>query len=279
MRQFLRLILLPVIAAAVPAGAQSAKRATTALTVVPLGSEQALQLGKAVIARPFGAQLVDRIEIVGSYAAGRTHYYLVRGDGGTECPARYLVVAAARGETPVTSSPFGTCSGGATGRLASGRLTVTLPSAPGARTLVRFGYMRGIMRPLDPILVGDRNEAGPVARCGVPAADAIDPVGDGLDRDFPDVFRRTGELRKVVITPLEMRDIVANLACLSALPGAEPRVPQAATALFASRTHGALAFTTLDTIARSAEADPGLRASVRSFGSQMRYFVGRREPL
>lgn len=280
MRRSLRLILLPLALASVatPIAAQSPRRITAGLVVVPLGSEQALQLGKTVMARPFGAQLVDRIEVVGDYAGPLDHYYLVRGDGGAECPARYLVVASRRGQPPVTSSAFGTCSGGATARLASGRLIVTLPAAPGARDLVRFGYVRGVMQPLGPVVGGERNEFGPVARCGIPAIDAVDPVGDGLDRDFPDALRRSSTLRRVSIARVEMREIVANLACLYTLPGAEPRVAVAATPLFASRAHGALAFTALDSIARSSEADPGLRASVRSFESQMRYYVGRREP-
>ena len=50
------------------------------LTVISAGSEQALAAGKTVLSRPFGAQLVDRLAVVGSYPAGPTTYHLVRGD-------------------------------------------------------------------------------------------------------------------------------------------------------------------------------------------------------
>ena len=106
-RHKLALLMLAALSGGVAAA--PARRTPVGLTVVNAGSDQALRLGETTLSRPFGAQLVDRLTVVGRHALpGSRTLWLVRGDGGAECPARYVVVGTAPGEAPTVGTPFGT---------------------------------------------------------------------------------------------------------------------------------------------------------------------------
>jgi hypothetical protein len=273
--------LLLAFAAFSPALARPARpaRAPAQLIVVPAGSEQALKSGKALISRPFGAQLVDRLSIDGRYSAGKDRLYLVRGTAGTDCPARYLIVAQRPGEAPAVSAPFGTCGAGAAGRIVGGKLIVTVAAAPGSTGSIRYVYDEGVVRPLDSAsaIAATASPVPVTCRTYQPATDGT--VADMVDRRLPDAYRHAGELRRTDIAPDTMRDMVADLACLATLPEGKDLVPRSATAMFASRRHGEAAYAALDQVARAPQTAPDLRAAVRSLSAQMHYYVARRSPL
>lgn len=110
---------------------------------------------------------------------------------------------------------------------------------------------------------------------GTPAYGESDARLAEFDRAYPREWRRRGGIKDVEFTPAELRRAVTGLACLSTWPGADPLVPDAAAALFASRRHGTAAFEQLDGIARGGVVDPNLRAAARAFHAQMRYVVGK----
>lgn len=277
----LRPLAVSLILVAAPAAAQRG------ITVVSSGSEQALKLGKAVVSRPFGAQLVDRIAVVGSYAGRGRSYHLIRGEAAGECPARYVVVYRDGGGAPVVTEPFGTCSAGARARLTGGTLEVTMPAAAAGGAPTRFRFDQGRMRGVQP----PTNLAAQVAPAGqLPRpAPGCSAVGTGrteraaaiaaFEQSYPDEYRSTGTLKDAAIAPEELRAIVTDLACLSTWPGAEQVVPRAATPLFASKRHGKAAFAALDSVALDPASDANMRASVRAFAIEMIYRVDRREPL
>ena len=258
------------------------------LTVISAGSEQALAAGKTVLSRPFGAQLVDRLAVVGSYPAGPTTYHLVRGDAAGACPSRFVVVATRAGTAPAISEPFGTCAGTARATARRGGFTVTMPATAAGGPTVRFAWQDGRMRLIDARPAGQGNGGAPgfgtrqASTCTAPTS--ADPAQQAavladFEDSYPDEFRRAATLRKIDIAPQELREMVAGLACLSRWPGAESAVPEAATPLFASKRHGPAAFEAIDQIARDPLSDVNLRAAVRAFGAEMLYRVDRRAPL
>ena len=269
----------------VPAVAQNG-----GIAVVTSGSEQSLKVGQTIVSRPFGAQLVDRISVVGSYRSGKSAYHLVRGEAGGDCRYRYVVVTREADGNPAASEPFGTCSSGARGEVGRNGFSVAMPATAAGGPLVRFRYDGGAMR-----LIGARpsaaatssaGEAGYGARaastCAAPTsadpATQVSVVAD-FQRDYPVSYRKISTLKKTEIAPEELRATVTGLACLARWPGAQDVVPEAATPLFASKRYGADAFAALDTVAKDPLSDVNLRAAVRAFNAEMIYRVDRREPL
>jgi hypothetical protein len=259
------------------------------VAVISAGSEQALALGKTVISRPFGAQLVDRIAVVGSYRTKTGTFHLIRGEAAGACPARYLVVFAGAG-APVTGEPFGTCAAAARGAITRSGFLVTMPATVAGGPPVRFRYESGRMHLLDARpATGIASADGAVgfgargaSTCRTPtSADAgtqAAVIAD-FDRSYPAEYRKPSLLKRTEIEPDELRATVAGLACLSRWPGAERVVPQAAVPLFASKRYGPIAFRLIETIARDPSSDANLRAAVRAFGTEMIYRVDRRQPL
>ena len=281
--------LLVALAAAPSAGAPKS-RATPAIAVVSAGNEQALALGKTVISRPFGAQLVDRIAVVGTTRTRTGAFHLIRGEATGDCPARYLVVFQPTAGAPVTGEPFGTCAAAARGAVGRSGFVVTMAATAAGGPPVRFRFESGKMRLLDArpaaAVASAGGEIGFGARqasaCRTPtSADSATQAAMVADftRSYPAEYRSAGRLKRTDIAPDELRATVTGLACLSRWPGAERVVPEAATPLFASKRYGPLAFQLVETIARDPASDINLRAAVRAFGSEMTYRVERRERL
>lgn len=283
-RAMLAATLATVVIATLPATAQRR------IAVITAGNEQALAVGKTVISRPFGAQLVDRLALVGSYPAGKATYHLVRGDAAGACPSRFVVVATGVGGAPAASEPFGTCASQARAALSRDGFVVTMPATAAGGPPVRFVWENGKMRLIDAMpaasVAGDDGDPGFAARqastCRTPTS--ADPgtqaaVIADFERSYPAEFRRSGALKKTDIAPDELRATVTGLACLARWPGAEAIVPEAATPLFSSKRHGPAAFQVIEVIARDPNSDTNLRAAVRAFGAEMLYRVDRREPL
>jgi hypothetical protein len=282
--------LMPAVrSAAVPLALVLATGSATAQgreEIVSVGSESALKVGDAVIARPFGAMLVDRLAVAGSARAGGNRYLLVRGDAGGACPTRYLIVQRdGRGE-PVLSEPFGTCAGGARLRPSGGTIEVSMPATAAGGPTVRYRYTDGRMALVGAAPAASVAAAGYGARApsSCRSQAATDPaqqqvVIDDFTRSYPAEYRSYGALRRTAITPDELRATVTGLACLATWPGAEKVVPRTATPLFASKRYGRAAFSTLAAVAQDPLSDANLRASVRAFSAEMVYRVGKREPL
>ena len=259
------------------------------ITVISAGSEQALAVGKTVISRPFGAQLVDRIAVVGSYRGRGGIFHLIRGEATGECPVRYLVVFQGKG-APVAGEPFGTCAAGARGAVTRTGFEVGMAATVAGGPLVRFRYEIGRMhlinaRPAASVASAD-GQIGFGARgastCRTPtSADAGTQAAVLADfaQSYPAEYRSAKLLKRSDIAPEDLRATVSGLACLSRWPGAERVVPEAATPLFASKRYGPTAFQLIETIARDPNSDANLRAAVRAFGTEMIYRVDRREPL
>lgn len=254
------------------------------VAIVSAGSEQAVRLGEVVLSRPFGAQLVDRLAVAGSFSVPGRRLHLIRGEAGGECPARFVVIEAASDRDPVISDPFGTCSPSAKGDLSRGALVVTMPATATGGPPVRFAYQGGSMRLLDPqppsARVADSaaapgNAVPSASSCrsaaGNDAAAQTEILAD-FEQSYPDQYRRTTALKNVSIAPDELRGLVTVMACLSTWPGSE-RVAEYARPLFESR-HGPAAFATLDAIAHDPTTDANLQAAVRRFSAEMSYQIG-----
>ena len=270
-------LLLPITAAT--AFGYIAIAQTPSATVVAAGSEQAIRIGKMSVSRPFGAELVDRLVLAGSYRLRGRRVHLVRGDAGAACPSRFVFISEQPGSAPLASTPFGTCSGNIRVSASPSALVVAMPAAPAGGPTVRFSFDGGAVRALDRVVAQPDVVAGtaciPAARAtATTQADAIAT----FERDFPLEYRRSGTLKKIDIDPQEMRDMVAALACLSLWPAAEQRLPAVVTPLFASR-HGPAAFAALENISQGPGSNPHLRAAARSFAAEMRFRVERRERL
>lgn len=278
------------LAAAAPVAARTTPPRKSGIAVISAGSEQALALGKIVISRPFGAQLVDRIVVVGSYRSSGGTFHLVRGDAAGQCPVRYVVVFQSTSGVPVASEPFGTCALVRRGAIGRDGFVVTMPATAAGGPPVRFRYEGGRMRLLDArpaaAIASTDGRPGFAARqasaCRIPtSADGASQAAVLADfaQNYPVEYRTSKLLKRTDITPDELRATVTALACLSRWPGAERVVPEAATPLFASKRYGPAAFQLIETIARDASSDVNLRAAVRAFGTEMTYRVDRREPL
>jgi hypothetical protein len=268
-------IALAALAAAGPLAAQK-RAASPPAAVAQTGGEQAIRIGKTVVPRPFGAELVDRLVLAGTYRLGGRRIHLVRGDASGPCPSRFVFVSEQPGSGPAVSTPFGTCSGAARVRLANGALVVSLPAAAGG-PMVRFAFDGAVVRPLDgPAHATAAAEPGCIPASHTDAATQAETVA-AFEREYPVEFRNRGRINKIDIGPDEMRTLVTALACLAPWPAAERRVPKVATPLFASR-HGPAAFAALDAIAQSPASDAHLRALARSFAAEMNYQVDRYEP-
>lgn len=271
--------------------APARKAPANGIAVISAGSEQALAFGKTVVSRPFGAQLVDRIAVVGSYRTGGGTYHLVRGEAAGACPVRYMVVFKASGAAaPVIGEPFGTCAAGARGAVGRTGLVVTMSATAAGGPPVRFRWESGRMHLLDArpavAVASADGQLGFGARgasaCRTPtSADGQAQVAVIADfqQSYPADYRSAKLLKRTDIAPEELRAVVTGLACLSRWPGAEQVVPQAALPLFASKRYGPSAFRLIETIARDPASDANLRSAVRAFGTEMTYRVERREPL
>jgi hypothetical protein len=253
--------------------------------VVSAGSEQAIKLGKTVISRPFGAELVDRLAVIGSYPVDGARLHLIRGNGGSACRARYAVIVTRAGQEPRISQSFGTCSTAARPQLRRGVFTVAMP-AIGGGPLVRYRYANGRMQPIAAALTQGAGTIGPAAPAvsACRSASALDPAGqtralDAFERDWPKAYRRTGTLKRVTLGPGEMRRVVTDLACMASWPIGERRVPELATPLFRSQRHRTAAFAALESIQRDPDTDANLKAVARSFSAEMRYRIALDPPL
>ena len=273
------LALFAVAACAVASGPAVAQ---TRATVVSAGNEQAIKVGKTVVSRPFGAVLVDNLQVVGSYGSRALRYHLIRGVAAGECPARFVVTVERPGEAPVTTDPFGTCAATATARLRRGTLEVSMPATVAGAPMARFAYRDGAMRPLadTAATLAAASGAAPSAESGCRAAAHVDAETQAaaladFDESYPLAYRRESSLKKTDIAPEELRELVTGMACLSTWPGAETLVPDHATPLFRSRRYGAAAFSALERIARDPATDANLQAAVRTFSAEMLYRANR----
>ncbi len=265
--------LATAVLAGAPAAAQRAQ-------IVNAGSEQAVRIGAVTVSRPFGGTLVDGLSVAGAYRIGRERLWLVQGDGGPACPRRYVVIARRSAEELVTSTPFGTCGTAGRARVAGGGLVI--PFAGGSGTPVRYGYRGGEVRLLDPARVARAAPAAASPRCTPGAqvspgeqAAALAEFEDG----FPAAYGKERELRRMTLSPPELRQLVTGLACLASWPAAQEVVPDRAVPLFASKRLGAQAFAMLDVVARDRATSPHLAAMARSFAAEMRYRVDRRTTI
>lgn len=271
-----------LFAAAACAATSGAVVAQTRAIVVSAGTEQAIKVGKTVVSRPFGAVLVDGLQVVGSYGTKALRYHLIRGVAAGECPARFVVTVERPGEAPITTDPFGTCATTASARIRRGTLEVSMPSAVAGAPVARFAYQDGAMRPLPATaatLVAAPGTA-PTAKSGCRAAAHVDAETqaaalDDFEESYPLAYRRESSLKKTAISPAELRELVTGMACLSTWPGAETLVPDRATPLFRSRRYGAAAFSALDRVARDPGTDANLQAAVRTFSAEMLYRANR----
>lgn len=274
------MLLVPMLFAASGAAHAADQKAT----VVPAGSEQAIRLGKTVISRPFGADLVDRLAVVGSYPVKGARLHLIRGSGGAACPARYTVIVARDGQEPQVGQSFGTCSPAAQPRLRRGVFTVAMPASVKGGPLVRFHYANGRMQSAAPALTQGAGTMAPAAAGVCKSANAVDPADqsralDAFERDWPKAYRRTGTLKRVTLGQNEMRGLVTDLACMASWPIGERRVPELATPLFRSERHRTAAFAALESIQRDPGTDANLKAVARSFSAEMRYRIALDPPL
>ena len=278
------------VLALLAAGAATAQSRTDTRSAAPItravvitsGNDPAIQIGDDVVARPFGASLVDSIAVVSSHTLGGISYHLVRGERASGCRVSYVVIRRERDGSAVATDPFGTCAPGATASVADGSLLVRVPAATRGGRTSTYRFEQGTMRPLDRAAARALPSAAAVDTCRQPTRS--DPASNAaalasFDTDYPEAFRRTKTLDRVEIDPLELRTVVTGLACLSRWPGAERRVPRVATPLFASERHGKAAFALIDVIAQDPASDANLRASARAFGAEMRYRVDRIIPL
>nr|WP_294814907.1 hypothetical protein [uncultured Sphingomonas sp.] len=255
--------------------------------VVSAGSEQAVKLGKTVISRPFGAELVDHLSVVGSYTVQGAQLHLIRGKAGAECPARYAVIVTRTGQEPLVTEAFGTCSAAAKPQLRRGVFTVAMPATATGGPLVQFRYANGRMhRPVAALTqgAGAISRAAPATTSACRSANSVDAADqaaalDAFERDWPKAYRRTGSLKKVTFGQGEMRRLTTDLACMASWPAGERRVPELATPLFRSKQHRAAAFAALESIQRDPNADANLKAVARSFSAEMRYRVALDPPL
>ena len=267
---------------ALPADAAPRKRRPVAppVTIATAGSEQAVKVGDTVLSRPFGAALVDTLSVVGQAGAGAERYALIRGAGGSDCPARYLIVTARTGQPPQLSAPFGTCQDGASIAMVGRRVIVTVPSPEGR--VARYAYDNNSVTAIVETAGVDEVQAPVVDGCADRARIATltsSELAVELDRTLPASLRRMRDVKRAEIAPADLRRMVTGLACYASVPGSGETVPRAAESLFASKRYGEAAFAALDSVARAEETSPDLAATVRAFSADMRYFVDRREPI
>jgi hypothetical protein len=248
-------------------------------TVVSAGSEQAIRVGKTIVSRPFGVELVDRLAVVGSYPVKGAQLHLIRGTSAGDCPARYAVIVARPGQAPQVGQSFGTCSTAAQPRLRRGEFTVAMPASPAGGPLVQYLYANGRMHPRQAAItqgvgiVGAATAPAPASVCR--PAHSIDASAqaaaiDSFEHDWPKAYRRTGSLKKIAFSPSAMRRLTTDLACMASWPAGDRRIGALATPLFRSK-HREAAFAALDSVQRDPDADANLKAVTRSFSAEMRY--------
>lgn len=283
-------LLLALSSIAVPP-ADAARRArdqAPRLVVVEVNGEPALRRGRETIGRPFGGVLVDRIDVIGSYALRGGRAWLVRGAAAGRCPAHFLILGE-HGGALRPSPVFGTCAAAVRARTDRGGLEILVASTTPGEAPARWRYAGGRLSMLAAAAPANAGGAAPHAPddpiagwagpggCALPGrvapAEAERLLAD-FARAYPQAWRR--HVDRVALTPGELRRIVTALACLSPWPAADPAVPRAALPLFASDRHGRRAFELLDGIARDAAAPSDLRAAARTFHADMRFHVDRR---
>ncbi|MBM6575263.1 hypothetical protein KCP91_02690 [Microvirga sp. SRT01] len=271
------LVLTAVLAIAGSAEAQTggapAKASASKATVA---DPQSIRIGKEVVARPFGATLVDQVRVVGTVRGRTTRYHLVRGAAAGECPARYVIVTQPTTGALQVSAPFGTCADGATLRLQAGAPSVAMPD-PVSRQIVQFDWVDGRMT--SPAAAVARAAADTTPGCVSPYTVSASVEAETIarfERDYPEAYRRGSLLKRTDIAPDQLREVVAGLACLSTWPSGGKVVADTATELFASKRHGARAFAELERLSRDGDAGVYQQAAARSFAAEMRYRVERR---
>jgi len=275
-------ILFLSLMLATPAAAQ-----VRGASIVSAGSEQALRWGKALVTRPFGADLVDRLTIADTERRRNRIILLLRGDTGGTCPTRYVLATRDGAGAPHLSEAFGTCSSAASMRIVGGVPEIAMPATASGGPQVRFRYADGRITLLDARPAAGQGVVagyGPRSAADCRTAGSADAatqqsVMADFERTYPAAYRRSGDLKRTEITPQELRNTVVSLACLATWPGAEDVVPRTATPLFASKRYGPAAFAALDAAAQDPMSDANLRASVRAFSAEMLFRVDRREPL
>lgn len=257
--------------------------ATPPATATASNGGQAIQIGAITVPRPFGAELVDTLRLAGTFRVGGQRVHLVRGDAGSgACRTRYVFVTEQRGGAPLVSSPFGTCSADARVTPARGGLIVTMSARAGTTGSARYGFDGTNVRALNAAASAVAATAAAdaplcLSAAQLPAAAQAEAV-TAFEQAYPFEYRKLSRLRRAQIDQAEMEALVTALACIAPWPVAERRIPKLATPLFASR-HGPAAFAALQTVAIDPASDAHLRAVTTSFAAEMRYRVGRREPV
>ena len=100
-----------------------------------------------------------------------------------------------------------------------------------------------------------------------------DRLVNAFERSYPKALAGEASVERTPLGSDALARLVADLACVSSHPGADPFVPEQALALFASKRHGRAAFAALNALARSEAASPALRSAARAFERQMRSYV------
>jgi hypothetical protein len=277
----LALMLLP---AALPAQrrAPKPKPKPVEVEVVSVANEQGLKIGKTTLQRPFGADLVDQLELAGSYGPPSQRIHLVRGDKAGDCPSRFVVVEAMRGREPLVSQPFGTCSPAVSARLIGTRLLVSLPATAAGGTPVRYAYGQGAVRQLDanPEAAAAAEGNRPIYAStsgGCRSVPTTDPALQAeviatFEDSYPTEYRRNKTLKRATLDAATLRPLLIDMACLAGWAGSD-RIADTARPLFASR-HGPLAFATLESIAKDPQVAASTQAAARRFAADMSFEVG-----
>lgn len=274
----MRLVLPSLAIAAASLGVALPPASAQRATVARSGNDQSVRIGRAVVARPFGAELVDRLTVVGSYRIGGRTAYLVRGDAAGQCPSRFVFATENAGGTPIISAPFGTCRGNVRVRSSAGLLTVTMPSLSDPAVSQRFAFDGTTVRSLDAPAPGTV-----AAAPDCPVAAHVDPALQeatiaAFKNEFPVEYRSRRALNRIAIDPLELKAVVTTLACFAPWPAAGRTVTKLATPLFSSN-HARAAYSTLTAIAEDPSSNANLRAATRSFAAEMNFAVARRKAM
>ena len=276
-------------------GVGSAAGGNGVLTVAGTGTRRELRLDGQLMMRL--KPDVASASIQAACHTGAIDYYLIGIVAPTsgDCAVRYEVAEIGPDRKRRLSPRFGSCAAGATASLDGGRFTVIMPAGAGSLVNVAYRYEGGRIAAVAPPIVAAasppprRRGRAPVQlatwvappACAIIAritpAETIPASTDLLLADFrqnwPRDWQSRGRLRNQPFGPATLRNVVTDLACLAALPGADRQILHAARPLFESRRHGRNAFDQLDEVARGAMIDPGVRTAARTFHANMRYEV------
>ena len=260
------------------------------LTVAGTERRRVLALGTQRVA--LGGDVASVTIRAACRATAADYVLLAVSTAASACPVQYQVVEARDGAPLRIGRRFGACVDGATAALSGDGLVVTMPAGPGRDGNVTYRYAAGRVAatsaapPPPPPVVATMSRRGRsptvVAWQAPPACAAIARAQPGapadaylaeLRRTWPTDWQSRGRISDQVFGNAQLRGIVTDLACLSALPGGETEVVETARPLFSSRRHGKAAFEQLDEVARGSTIDPAIRSAARQFHAQMRYRV------